>query len=244
MNTNIQKIGFSPNQTKVYLALLSLGTATASEIAKKSNLARPSVYKTVDDLMKMGLVEEAEEKVKKFTALHPAHLVQFMEYKKTLAEQLLPQLMGIFVASKFKPKMHFYEGTAGVKKVFEDVLDLRNDTIYTFSSIRQMLGRFGSTYIRHHMEKRVAKNIRRLSLRSSDTRSEDKWDFYSSDQKLLREIKYLPKQIKADTLIQIYGDKVSVIASKKEDYAFIVESKELSALMKQIFIWLWHSMES
>lgn len=244
MNTNIQKIGFSPNQTKVYLALLTLGTATASEIATKSNLVRPSVYKTVDDLIKMGLVEEAEGKVKKFTALHPMHLVQFMEYKKILAEQLLPQLMGIFVASKFKPKMHFYEGTAGVKKVFEDVLDLRNDTIYTFSSIQQMLERFGSTYIRHHMEKRVAKNIKRLSLRSSDTRFEDKWDFYSSDQKLLREIKYLPKQIKADTLIQIYGDKVSVIASKKEDYAFIVESKELSALMRQIFIWLWQSVES
>lgn len=107
-----------------------------------------------------------------------------------------------------------------------------------------MLERFGMTYIRHNMEKRVAKKITRLSLRSAETIKETKWDFYSSDEKLLRKLRYLPKQIKIDTLIQIYGNKISVIASKKEDYAFIIESKELSSLMKQIFLWLWQSAKT
>ncbi|KKS83497.1 MAG: hypothetical protein UV57_C0012G0001, partial [Parcubacteria group bacterium GW2011_GWD2_43_10] len=44
-----------------------------------------------------------------------------------------------------------------------------------------------------------------------------------------------------EIFIQIYANKVAVIASKKEDYAFIIESKELAELMKQIFLWLWHT---
>lgn len=242
IDTFFSKIGFSDNKAKVYQAALSLGTASASAIAQKSGIVRSTVYKILGELIGDGLVELNESKVKKFTALHPSALVGVMDDKKKAAENFLPQLLGIFSSSPFKPKMKFYEGEMGKKKVFEDILSLHNETIYTFSPIEEVISAFGKIYSRHFMEKRVKNKNWRYALRSASNAKQKRgdWELYGSDKALMREIRFLPPELNCDTLIQIYAEKVGVIASQKENYAFIIESKELATLMKQIFIWLWN----
>lgn len=238
-------MGFDSNKTKVYLAVLALGTAAVSDIAKKAGLVRTTVYKVLSELVDEGLAEEVAGKVKKFAALHPSKLIETMENKKKLAENILPELLGMFAATKFKPRMKFYEGESGKKKVFEDILNLRDDIVYTFSPVDKIIDLFGKTYVRHYMEKRVEKKIWRWDLRSIATKKfnkQDDWELYGVDEDLMRKVHFLPKEISCDTLIQIYSSKVSIMAIE-EDYAFIVESKELSGFLKQIFLWLWKLAE-
>ncbi len=244
-NADFYKMGFDSNKTKVYLAVLALGTAAVSDIAKKAGLVRTTVYKVLSELVDEGLAEEVAGKVKKFAALHPSKLIETMENKKKLAENILPELLGMFAATKFKPRMKFYEGESGKKKVFEDILNLRDDIVYTFSPVDKIIDLFGKTYVRHYMEKRVEKKIWRWDLRSIATKKfnkQDDWELYGVDEDLMRKVHFLPKEISCDTLIQIYSSKVSIMAIE-EDYAFIVESKELSGFLKQIFLWLWKLAE-
>ncbi len=244
IDTILSKLGFDQNQISVYTAILSLGTASASEISKKSGIVRTYIYKIITELVECGLVEETGEKVKKFTALHPSKLVDLMENKKSLAESLLPELLGMFSTKEFKPKMKFYEGEGGKKKVYEDIFNFPESTVYTFSPIDDLLLQFGKTYNRHFMERRVRNKIKRQSLRPFLKENKNKdWEFSGSDERLLREIRFLPNDINCDTLIQIYANKIGIVASEKEDYAFIIESKELSNLMKQIFLFLWNTSE-
>lgn len=241
MNTNFKKIGFDDNKSSVYMAVLSLGIAAVSDIAKKAGLVRTTVYKILFELVAEGLVEEIPGKVKRFSALHPSKLIEMMNEKKRVAENILPALLGMFAGSNFKPQMKFYEGETGKKKVFEDILNLRNDVVYTFSPVDKIIDLFGNTYVRHYMEKRVERNIWRWDLRASATRKfnkENDWEFYGVDENLMRKVRFLPKEIGCDVLIQIYANKVSVMAIK-EDYAFIIESKELAGFLKQIFMWIW-----
>ncbi len=241
IDTILSKLGFDHNQICVYTAILSLGTASASQISNKSGIVRTYIYKIITELVECDLVEEIGEKVKKFTALHPSKLVDLMENKKTLAESLLPELLGMFSTKEFKPKMKFYEGKNAKKKVFEDVFNFPECTIYTFSPLDDLVSQFGMTYMRHYMERRVKNKIKRLALRpflEKDTG--ETWDS-GTGEKFLRETRILAKDIKCDTLIQIYGDKIGIVASEKEDYAFIIESKELSILMRQIFLFLWNT---
>lgn len=240
-DTFFTQIGFSTNKAKIYQAALTLGSAPAGAIAQKAGIVRSTVYKILDELIRDGLIEISEGKVKKFTASHPSALLKVFENKKTAVENSMPDLLGVFSALKFKPKMRFYEGESGKKKVFEDALNLRDDIVYTFSPMREVIELFGKTYARHYMEKRVKNKIWRYALRPAADIGQkgNDWEFYGSDEKLMREIRFLPPDISCDTLIQIYANKVAVIASEKEDYAFIIESKELSMLMKQIFLWLW-----
>ncbi len=242
-NTFFAQIGFQPNKAKIYEVLLSLGTAPAGTIAKDAIIVRSTTYKILDELITEGLIEmnEVKGKAKQYTALPPSKLLEVIENKKTAVENFLPELMGVFTSSNFKPKMKFYEGLAGKKKVFEDILTLKNSTVYTFSPMKEVLNLFGKNYMHHYTEKRVKNKIWRHALRPASDISEKKsdWEFYGSNEKVMREIRFLPKGIDDDTLIHIYADKVGVIASEKENYAFIVESKELTKLMKQVFMLLW-----
>lgn len=241
-NTFFTNIGFSDNKAKIYQAILSLSTASAGTIAQKSGVVRSTVYKILEELVADGLIEINDGKVKKFSALHPTALTTMFENKKLAIENFMPELLGIFTAPKSKPKMKFYEGENGKKKAFEDILDLQDEIVYTFSPMKEVLNLFGKTYSRHFTEKRVKNKIWRYALRPASDKNSEKsdWEFYGDDELLMRKIHFLPTEISCDTLIQIYENKVSVIASEKENYAFIIESKELSNLMKQIFLWLWN----
>ena len=243
IDTTLKNVGFSDNKTKVYQALLSLGTAPAGVIASKSGIVRSTVYKILEELVNAGLVESVNTKIKKYTILPPTALIRMEENKKAAIESIMPELLGIFASPRSKPRLKFYEGIEGKKRVFEDILSLQNDIVYTFSPIKEILNIFGKIYSRHFTEKRIQNKIWRYALRSNNEikNSNDEWEFYSSDKELMREIRFLPSKIECDTLIQIYANKISVVASHNEPYAFIVESKELSDLMKQIFLWLWHS---
>lgn len=239
---NLSLLGFNQNKQQVYLSALTLGNATASEIAKHSGVERTTVYKIMLELVKERLTEEKIGKVKQFAILNPVALVKKQEENKRIAEALLPNLLQIFNEPIFKPKLHFYEGEAGVKKVFEDPLNQKaGGFVYSFSSVHNIADRFGMLYTRHYTEKRVRAGIKRFSLRPVEDKPRDKknWEVFASEDAVRREIRYLPAHIKCDSLIQIYDGKIGVIASKKEGYAFILESKDLFQLMNQVFEWLW-----
>jgi HTH-type transcriptional regulator, sugar sensing transcriptional regulator len=240
----LKKIGFSENKAKVYLACLELGKATASQIAKEAKVVRTTIYKILEELKSQGFVEaDAKLHGKTFKAQNPQKLVESLEQQKNLAQEFLPDFMNIFSETKFKPKLKFYEGKEGVKKVFEDILNYQNITVLTFSPIKNVLQIFGKTYSRHFTEKRAKQKIWRQDLRqfTDEQFHSSEWEFYASDKSLLREVKILPKNLTFDALIQVYENKISVILSEKENFAFIVESKELSDFMKKVFNFFWQA---
>jgi len=239
------KIGFSGNKANVYMACLELGSANANEIAKKANIVRTTVYKILEELNSQGLIEEdAKSRSKIFKACPPQRIIDNLNQQKNLAESFLPDFMNIFSETKFKPKLKFYDSQDGVKRAFEDILNYKNITVMTFSPIKDVISGFGKTYSKHFTEKRVQQNILRQNLRQATDQSfpKNEWELYASDPKLKREVKFLPAELTFNTLIQIYENKICVILSEKENFAFIVESKELSEFMKKIFSFFWKKL--
>ncbi|MGF3522092.1 MAG: TrmB family transcriptional regulator [Candidatus Bathyarchaeia archaeon] len=54
----LSSFGLTRKQAKVYLSLVSLGTATVSEIYNHSKIRREEVYRILPKLEKMGLIEK------------------------------------------------------------------------------------------------------------------------------------------------------------------------------------------
>jgi len=54
----LQQLGLTLIETKTYLCLLALGQAKASTVAAKIGVIRPTVYRSLDDLSKKGLVSK------------------------------------------------------------------------------------------------------------------------------------------------------------------------------------------
>ena len=54
---NLQKLGFTGNEAKVYSALVLLKQAKASQIAKNSGVPRSKIYRTLRGMEKRDMCE-------------------------------------------------------------------------------------------------------------------------------------------------------------------------------------------
>lgn len=64
----LAKLGFTKNQTKLYLALLKLGETDAKSLVRNTNVSSAAVYRTLGELQKKGLVEKVIDAPLRFKA--------------------------------------------------------------------------------------------------------------------------------------------------------------------------------
>jgi sugar-specific transcriptional regulator TrmB len=78
----LTKIGLTKTQAKIYLTLLKNGDARARALAEMANSPRPLVYRILDELQKMGLVEKEIDTPHRFVATPPDSGLQILIYHK------------------------------------------------------------------------------------------------------------------------------------------------------------------
>jgi sugar-specific transcriptional regulator TrmB len=245
----LQKLGFGHNKAKTYLACLELGSAAASTIAQRAGLERTTTYKLLEELADEELIDEdIATKVKTYVARSPKELLQRLQKKQQTANTLIPVLLERIHKATPPPRIKFFAGIRGIKQVFEDALTVQEKVIYTFSPIQNILTHFGPTYARHYLAERKKLGIVRKALRQLSDKKEvpQVWDLFASDERTAREVKFLPKEITFQSLIQVYDAKVSFISFKEHYHGFIVENQELASFLKQTFQLLWtqHSQKN
>ena len=98
----LSEIGFSRNESKVYLTLLQIGPSTAGTIAARSNIHRTNVYDAVERLAEKGIVTHIFKGNKKyFEAVDPNHIKEVLNDRSLQFEtNVLPSLMLDYKKSK------------------------------------------------------------------------------------------------------------------------------------------------
>ncbi len=145
MQDLIHKIGLSPKEEVVLLALLELGAETVTRIAQKANLNRTTCYDILERLNILGLVGYVGDRSKKtFVAEPPETLVSYLERRsKQFADRAnevkkaLPQLKAIYNQKGRGPKIRYYEGPEGLQTAYEDTLTT-HEPIRAYASVRNM----------------------------------------------------------------------------------------------------------
>jgi len=126
----LEKIGLSEKETKVFLAALELGQDSVQNIAKKSGVNRATTYVVLETLIKKGLCSTFEQGKKTFyLANNPESLQGLFELQKKEVEErqkyfnlLLPNLQLIYNRQENKPVVRFFEGKQGLFSCLEEFL--------------------------------------------------------------------------------------------------------------------------
>jgi len=93
LTDELQKLGFTKNETKTYLALFDLGKCRAGKIIEYTGLHRNLIYTALGELLKRGLVTKVEvEGVAEFSANDPRLLLEEIEEKKSTAKEIVDAL--------------------------------------------------------------------------------------------------------------------------------------------------------
>ncbi|AKB32624.1 Transcriptional regulator, TrmB family [Methanosarcina siciliae HI350] len=72
---NLQKLGFTENEAKIYATLVCINMATAREIYETSRVPRPKVYKVLRGMEEKGYVQIIEGDPIRFSCIRPEDLI-------------------------------------------------------------------------------------------------------------------------------------------------------------------------
>lgn len=249
---DLEKLGLTEKEARVYCALLELGSASTKEIAAKVTIGRPATYLVLEALTKRGLANSIEEAgTIIFTAEHPKQLELILQRSRAkLAEQevilhdLEPELAGLFHHASNQPAVKIYTGTDGFLAMDKDSFRhrRRGKTAYSFTAL-DLLGTYQSkTNSNHYAEKRMHF---REPLQVIYTHKDGPQPG-ATDAKLMREARFVPRNkypFEGSIVIRPwYG--LRIFSHRREQFLGItIASKELAKTMESIFKLVWDSLE-
>ncbi len=233
MNSDLlESIGLTRNETKVYLSLLELNSASASEIAEKSGLYRKNVYDALNRLIKEGLISFAKVDTKMiFTATDPQKLLEFVDIRKREIQSMLPELRSLYKAPPMADDVRVFKGTGGLKAIFEDILRTRSD--YDKFGSEEKFKEFLPYYYPQYQKKKASIGIR---CRAVYSESERNAEFV---KEFIGKVRFLPKESINPATTFVYGDKVAVMIWKENPIGILMHSREVADSYRYYFGSLW-----
>lgn len=238
---NLLALGLASREIEVYIALLQIGHGTVTEITRKAGINRTTGYDILDSLVSKGFVSiSGKEPKQEYAAENPERVLQYLEQEqKTIANKVeaaklfVPQLKAIHNV-KDRPKVRYYEGTDGLREVYEDTLTSKEDlrSWALVDEAEQTL----EHYFPKYYQRRAAKNI---SIRAIFPDSPAARDVKTRDVVEKRESVIIPEnQFDLKPEINVYDNKV-MIASWNEKLGIIIESQDIANALKFVFELAW-----
>ena len=238
---DLTTIGFSSNESRIYIALLELGRGTVSQITRRAAINRTTGYEVLSTLVAKGLVNISGKKPKQeYAAESPDRLSKFFdeqlqrdqEYRNTVSS-LVPQLKSIHSISG-RPQVRFYEGKDGLMEVYEDTLT-SHEPIRAYASVEDTQHTLPD-YFPKYYKRRTQKGIK---IRAIFPRTPEALALAEHNEEEIRETALVPAdRYNFSPEINIYDNKV-MIASWKERLGIIIESGEIADAMKTIYELAW-----
>lgn len=236
--TNLESLGLTKLETKVYLELLKLGSTKAGPLVTKTELHRTTVYDILKRLMEKGLVSFIfKEKTRYFQASNPEHFLDLINEKREEInkkekdiKKVVRDLKYIQEQSKIKESAQIMQGKRAIKTVFEDILEYKE--YYSFAS----KGKFKEILETYFDQFQIKKRRRKIKAKILIDESLRDSDYVKS---ISGEIKFLPKEYSYPTATFIFGYKVAFFVFTEYPTAFLIESKELAESYKSYFALLW-----
>lgn len=236
--------GLSEEQALVYGSLLDRGPQRASALSKWLGIKRGLVYKVLEQLEAMNLVEKkgGVGTVASFSPLHPSHLLEMIESRAKsilLTKETLTYSLGS-LSSKFnllsgKPNVQFYEGIEGAIKITSDLPTESKEILAYIDSdkVLALLPEQNEEHVKIRTKLGIKKKILIPDTESIRARAKT-YNPAITEARVLRGVTSFP------TAIQVYENKISYLTlSKEKIVGVIIEDKDIADMMRLVFEASW-----
>jgi len=227
--SNLEKLGLTRNESIIYISLLKLGSTSAQNLIKESELHRSRVYDALESLQRKGLVSHVIKDFKKyFQAVDPDQLLKYLEEQKEYLKEVLPKLNQIKGMKKEEINATIYKGKEGLKAIHSEMLKEGKDVRVLgakgliFSELKYFMPNFE--------RERIKKKMHWICL----------WDKRSVEQERMKDSlvkgKTLPSGSDSNGVVNIFGDKVAIVLWKElYPTGFMIENKDIADAFRKWF---------
>ena len=224
MQKELENLGLTSNESKIYIYLLKKGETTTGSIIKETNIANSRVYESLNSLISKSLVTYTIQKDgKHFKAENPRTLIEIENERKKKIELILPSLINLQNKEQKETSTAVYEGFQGFKTAFHKIIEdcPRNETIYILGFSEQPYKTESlRLFLRNMNVKATQKGLQLKILLDSSVKQTLGKD---REKEKYTRVKYMPKGYVSPAAMDIFS---SVIISNKSNIFFIFYSKK------------------
>lgn len=228
---DLQKVGFTLNEAKIYLILLEYGPLQAGGVSKKTQINRRTTYDTIERLIEKGYISYsiiANKKV--FKAVSPNTIIEKIKEMEKQAQELIPELKNLFKKTKEKHEADIYRGRKGVRSILNDILKEKEYVV------------FGSNEkfpeIMKHDFSMFQKKKKELKIKSRTIMS-----ISMKNKAILKEaftiFRFILEEFSLPTSTFVYSSRISIIIWSETPVGIVVENKDVAKSFKKYFEALW-----
>jgi sugar-specific transcriptional regulator TrmB len=231
--------GLNEKQALTYLAILELGQSTIKPISERAGLKRTSLYNFIDELVGLGIVGKILKRGRHYYyAENPTRLVELQTTRLKQVEAALPELLNILQGTKGRPKISYLEGPKEVRNIVREEPRCTKEALYIWpgKDTIEMIG--GVKFMGQIDQERIRKGVRVKAIRFRD--KDVKFPTSAQNPEFLREMRFAPSNVQISMGLSIYDTgKVGFFSSTREGFGIMIESQELTELMRCFFGLLW-----
>lgn len=241
----LKEANFSDKEVAVYLALLEVGKGSVLDIAKLSKVDRTTTYRILQSFLVMPIAQVFKEgKKTRWAALNPRYLVDYMQKKKKIVQELFPELEALYNLNEEKPKLQYFEGKEGLANLTENMLRevKHRGEILSFSAP----GAASGYYSTKEFEKLALERAKKQIMSKILIPSIEGIPGYKpgEDWKNWRHIKIVgPEKFLFKASFNIWNNKVAILTVRSHPIGVIVESKDVADTLRAIFNIAWEGAE-
>jgi sugar-specific transcriptional regulator TrmB len=251
LQTPIQNLGLSESELELYELLLKTGEVPIAQILNESKLKRPTLYKALYSLEKLGLVTQRDfQKKIHFKPEPPTKLYELvnshyekLERTRNDLGSIIPQLTSLYIQSVERPIVQIYEGVEGLKDIYKDILT-EGEGGFTVLQIEDMDPELEEWVTTKFLRGRLRK---KMFLQSIIMDGPTAKKFVKRDSAELRMTRIVPKeQFPFQHEVTVYGDKVAFIHYKKGDQliGMVVKHPQFAQTMGALCKLAWEGAKS
>lgn len=241
----LQQLGLSPNEAKIYEALLDLNEAGVGAISSEAKIHRRNVYDAINRLIDKGLVFLIlSSKENLYAPVDPDKLLELIKEKEVSLKKILPNLRDRYRKKNVNQEAFMYQGIEGLKNYMRDILRIGKD-VYTIGANLCWLDPNLKTFTGQFTKEAKRKNIKFHLIYQAEVKTKE--------NNLLKnfgdDYRFLPLEYNTNSSIDIFGDYVVSFAGVKfkaiDDNItiFILHDEQLANSYRTWFKFMWNMSE-
>jgi predicted transcriptional regulator len=229
---SFELIGVNECEAKIFKAILELGDSVVSRIADKAEIKRTTAYLALRNLKRRGLIGQAKRKGRMYYYADDLNVLEKIVEEKTDGFlKMLPELKSIAKLVDYVPNVVYYDDGMFCRKIYDDIIKNKKHEVLSCFNDAVLKNQ---DYTEYFSPQRIKQKI---SLKSIILNSSI--DKYEKNFINLHEIKNINKKWN-NWNIEIYiYDKSKIGIISRNDFALIINSKNIHNMVKEIYNYLW-----
>ena len=237
----LEEIGLSHKEARVYLALLQLPESTVLEISQKTKLNRTSLYSILEEMCRKGTVTYIlKNNVRYYRPIEPNKILDLMKEKEKIFSNILPELMALHKPLEKRPVVEILEGKEGIKTILNYLLRVKKEW-YAFNAPGkgpEILGPMVDAFETERERRKITLKVIMVNNEQAHKRGQQflRWKYTY--------VKYNPHAFESPASNWIYGDRIAILFWHREfPFAIRIIDKSLADSYKTHFNMVWEGLK-